>query len=200
MAAGRHRGEGESTAGAIGTAGQGTLLPHQPQQHPPGCTGSLLTPLAPGLCPPLGEQLFSEQSGKGRQFTTGESPVCSNTLPRGLGTLGLFPLCQQPAMPHQLSLCQGTDMPIFNNFFPRSETFNQPDQAHTCGCLMNCDCVRGGHKADKHSGTVLGKHEPALFPRSTAGSPVWKRVWVSTCPNPSPHWLSVMSCPCINPR
>lgn len=37
-------------------------------------------PLARGLCPPPGERLFSEQSGKGRQFTTGEIPVCSNTL------------------------------------------------------------------------------------------------------------------------
>lgn len=49
-------------------------------------------------------------------------------------------------------------MPIFNNLFPRSETFNQADWPHTCGCLMNCDCLRGGHKAEKHSDTELGNH------------------------------------------
>lgn len=82
LAAQRHQGEGDSTAGAIGTAGQGAFLPHQPRQHPPGCTGSLLAPLARSLCPPPWEQLYSEQSGKGKQFTTGESTACSNTLLR----------------------------------------------------------------------------------------------------------------------
>lgn len=127
LAAPRHQGEGESTAGATGTAGQTSFLPHQPWQHPPGCTVSLLTPTESVPTSEPGE-------GKGKQCTRGESTVCSNTLPRQLSChkgwelFGcLHSASNQPS--HTSSLCaRALICPfIFNNLFPRSETFNQPD-------------------------------------------------------------------------
>lgn len=48
----------------------------------PGCTEPLLTPRS--LCPPPQEQLLSKQSGRGKQFTPGNSTACSSTLPSQL--------------------------------------------------------------------------------------------------------------------
>lgn len=116
--------------------------------------------------------------------------------PQGLGTLWLFTLCQQPAQPHQLSLCQGTDTPIFNNL---PEKWNlHPASLTTHVWLLNE--LLAVSEEDTVTPCWETTHTLALFPRSTAALPVWKTVRVSMCPNPSLHWLSVMSCPCINPR
>lgn len=123
LAARRHQGEGESTAGTIGTAGQGTFLPQQPRQHPAGCTVSLLTLLARSLCPPPRERLFSKQSGKGKQFTGGESSVCSNTLLRQLSCHKGWELfgCLLCSATSSLSV-PGHWYTHFHNLFPRSDT------------------------------------------------------------------------------
>lgn len=55
-------------------------------------------------------------------------------LPQGLGTLWLFTLCSATS---SLSV-PGHWYTHFHNLFPRSDTFNQPDWAHTCGCWMDC--------------------------------------------------------------
>lgn len=155
LAAQRHQGEGESAAGAIGTAGQGAFLPQLPRQHPAGCSVSLLTLLARSLCPPPREQLFSKQSGKGKQFTGGESTVCSNTLLRQLSCHKGWELfgCSHSAQPHHLSLCQGTDTPIF--IISSREVIPLTSQTeHTrAAAEWIVGSLRGGH-----SDTVLGNH------------------------------------------
>lgn len=182
-------GGGNSTAGP---AGRGYML---------SCLGRCSSTHLPARFPYNSsdiESMWAALSSEEREaFSTGKAAVhIAQAAFLPLRTLWLLISCQQPAQSHHIHWYQQTDMSTAKkqNLWPTRLTI------HTGLFKELCLSPRGQHKEPMLRNQPRW---PNLCCSTGAGQDhhvSLKTVWVSLGPNPPPHWLPMMSCPCINPQ